>query len=43
MKCVVIGDLNLDHMMWSNPDPNHEYMINLMKEKIEVNGFVQLN
>ena len=41
-NCIVIGDLNLDHLRWSNPPQHHEKMVNLLKDNIETSGFVQL-
>ena len=42
MKCVTIGDINLDYNKWPNPEVHHENMINEVKDNIEVTGSVQL-
>ena len=42
MKCVVIGDLNLDNNRWANPEPMQEVMVDLVKDKIEAAGSIQL-
>ena len=41
-NCIVIGDINLDHLRWSNPPQHHENMVNQLKDNIETCGFVQL-
>ena len=30
-KCIVIGDMNLDHLRWSNPEQHLELMVDMMK------------
>ena len=41
-KCIVIGDVNLDHLRWNNPEQHHEHMVDCVKNLIEIDGFVQL-
>ena len=41
-SCWVIGDTNLNYLKWDNPDMDDEYMIDLVKENIEVENFVQV-
>ena len=41
-KCIVIGDLNLDHLRWVNPESHLERMVEDIKEFIETSGFQQL-
>ena len=41
-NCVVLGDLNLNYLKWSQPDSKHENMINIMKDQIETSGFTLL-
>ena len=41
-KAVLLGDINLDHIRWENPENKHEVMIEYMKDIIETSGFVQL-
>ena len=41
-NCLVIGDINLDHLKWSTPDGRQEKMVDELKNHIEVNGFLQL-
>ena len=41
-KCIVIGDLNLDMRRWQNPDQYVSNMVELVQDKIEQEGFVQL-
>ena len=40
--CTVIGDLNLDFLNWSDPEPGHANMINRTKDEIETRGFAQI-
>ena len=39
---LVVGDLNVDHQKWGDPEEQHKEMTELVKDKIEVKGFVQL-
>ena len=41
-NCVVVGDLNLDHIKWTSPELIHEKMVDEMKTHIETSGFIQL-
>ena len=41
-NCYVIGDLNLDHLRWGNPESSQENMIEAIKNDIETAGFIQL-
>ena len=41
-NCVVIGDLNLDHLRWSSPEQHLESMVDQVKDNIETCGFLQL-
>ena len=41
-KSFIIGDINLDFNKWEQPESHQENMIELMKEKIENEGFQQL-
>ena len=41
-SCWVVGDLNLDMQRWNNPRAEHAEMIELVKNDIETNNFVQL-
>ena len=41
-NCVVIGDLNLDHLRWSTPEQQLEKMVDIVKESIETSGFRQV-
>ena len=38
---VVIGDLNIDMNKWLQPDPDHLAMTNILKNRIETEGFHQ--
>ena len=40
--CVVLGDINLNHQRWSNPERHLEKMADLTKQYVEGNGFSQL-
>ena len=40
-RCVVIGDLNLDHLKWATPELHLEKMVDQVKESIETAGFQQ--
>ena len=42
VNCVVIGDLNLDHLRWSSPEQHLERMVDQVKDNIETCGFLQL-
>ena len=39
---LIIGDLNLDHATWNQPDPGHLRMVERTKLEVETIGFVQL-
>ena len=41
-NCVVLGDLNLDHLKWALPEGSQEKMVNEVNNKIETSGFQQL-
>ena len=41
-RCVVVGDMNLDHLKWASPDLKHDKMVDEVKNWIETCGFVQL-
>ena len=41
-KCVVIGDLNLDHHRWQNPDHRVQKMVQITKDEIETSGFLPI-
>ena len=38
---IILGDLNLDHLKWGQPDPINENMVNEVKDKLETSGFQQ--
>ena len=38
---VVVGDMNLDHLSWQNPEHAHKYMTELVKTEIETQGFTK--
>ena len=40
--CIIMGDTNLDHKKWNAPDNFHEDMVNLVKNNLETQGFLQL-
>ena len=40
-QCFLLGDLNLDHMRWTDPDPSHVTMVDMIKNKLETKGFSQ--
>ena len=42
MNCIVIGDINLDHLRWSTPETHLENMVDKLKDSIETCGFHQL-
>ena len=42
VKCVVIGDVNLDKLRWQNPKQHLVKMVDTIKEHIETQGFSQL-
>ena len=33
VRCIMIGDLNLDYMKWQQPDPGHTRMIDKTKDR----------
>ena len=41
-KVVVIGDNNLDFLKWQQPEQKHEFMTDMVKDRIESLNFVQL-
>ena len=41
-KCVLIGDINLDHLRWSDPESRNVKMVDMVKNTIETMGFCQL-
>ena len=41
-QCFLLGDLNLDHLKWSNPEAHHTEIVSMVKNKLEVTGFIQL-
>ena len=41
-KCILIGDLNLDHSRWANPSFRTQRMIQDTKDLIETQGFCQM-
>ena len=41
-KCVVVGDINLDYLRWTNPKQHLEKMVDETKNVIETSGFLQL-
>ena len=41
-QVVVIGDLNLDQLKWSDPDQGNKDMVNMTKGTIETMGYHQL-
>ena len=40
--CCLIGDTNLDHIRWEDPDPAHIKMVDRTKYVIELAGFTQI-
>ena len=40
-QCFLLGDLNLDYMRWTDPDPSHVTMVDMIKNKLETKGFSQ--
>ena len=40
-KCIIIGDTNLDHLKWLDPDQHHKDMVNMMKNEVETLGYSQ--
>ena len=40
--CIIIGDTNLDHLKWANPDPVNTVMTNLVKDGPETEGAIQM-
>ena len=41
-KCVLIGDLNLNHLKWNNNNYRHHKLVQATKDEIETQGFCQL-
>ena len=41
-NCIVIGDLNLDWLLWDTPEQHHASMTEKVQDEIETLGFVQL-
>ena len=41
-NCVVIGDINLDWLMWDTPNIQHTNMVEKVQDEIETTGHVQL-
>ena len=41
-ESLVIGDMNLDQVTWSNPDQAHKNMVEVVKTEIETKGFFQV-
>ena len=41
-NCLLIGDLNLDHLRWSHPETYLEKMVEEVKDHIETSGFLQI-
>ena len=39
---LIVGDLNLDHLLWRDPDPAHSDMVNEIRDNIETRGYAQL-
>ena len=39
---VVIGDINLDFLKWTQPDQFHEEMVEMTQNRIETAGYVQI-
>ena len=42
MNRLIIGDLNLDFVKWDLPDLHNSLMVQMIKDEIEMIGFVQL-
>ena len=42
VKCVVVGDMNLDFKTWETPEQGHKNMVEKTKAEIEMSGFTQL-
>ena len=40
--CYIVGDTNLDHLKWLNPDQINTVMTNMVKNTIETLGYHQL-
>ena len=38
---IILGDTNLDHCEWDNPGHDHSTMVDMTKNKIEIEGFTQ--
>ena len=41
-RCVVVGDLNLDHLKWGHPDTNVTKMVEEVQSTVENEGYCQL-
>ena len=41
-NCILLGDLNLDYLEWSQPDSRHKMMVEKTKTDIETAGFTHL-
>ena len=41
-NCIVIGDTNLDHLRWHDPEGHLVPMVEEIKDNIETSGFTQL-
>ena len=41
-KCLVLGDINLNHLKWENPENQVKNMVDHTKTNIETTGFIQL-
>ena len=42
VKCVVIGNLNMDYLKWHTPKQHMEEMVEATKTVVETKGFVQI-
>ena len=40
--CTIIGDLNIDHLRWQDPDQKHKKLVDKWKEVIGTLGFAQI-
>ena len=41
-NCIVIGDINLDMLRWSQPEQHLVNMVDITQNVIEVAGFTQI-
>ena len=41
-RCVVVGDLNIDHLKWSNPEPHVISLVDKFQSTIANKGYCQL-